>query len=93
MVDNRVAILTTIFPMNADYLNEFFASLASQTHSAFDVVVVNDGYGSLDEFFFRYPFINIILFKSPAPPNFKTWDILISKQIINRLRRNLKILG
>ena len=68
MVDNRVAILTTIFPMNADYLNEFFASLASQTHSAFDVVVVNDGYGSLDEFFFRYPFINIIEVESQDTP-------------------------
>jgi len=46
---NGVAFLTTIFPMNKQYLLDFFGSLTRQTYDKFDVVVVNDGYSDLDE--------------------------------------------
>lgn len=39
----KVAFLTTIFPMNGQYLVDFFDSLQHQTNNNFDVIVVNDG--------------------------------------------------
>lgn len=40
----KVAFLTTIFPMNKQYLYDSFDSLTTQTYRDFDIVVVNDGY-------------------------------------------------
>lgn len=45
----KVAFLTTIFPMDEQYLYDFFDSLKTQTHKEFDVIVVNDGYKNLEE--------------------------------------------
>ena len=45
----KIAFLTTIFPMNKQYLYDFFDSLKNQTCQNFDVIVVNDGYKEFDE--------------------------------------------
>ena len=45
----RIAFLTTIFPMNEQYLVDFFNSLQNQTYNNFDVIVVNDGYKEFEE--------------------------------------------
>ena len=41
---NKVAFLTTIFPVREDFLIDFFDSLSKQTYNKFDVLVVNDGF-------------------------------------------------
>lgn len=45
----KTAFLTTIFPMNKQYLYNFFGSLLNQTYKNFDVIVVNDGYEEFQE--------------------------------------------
>ncbi|MDN5059235.1 glycosyltransferase [Aliarcobacter butzleri] len=45
----RVAFLTTIFPMNKQYLYDFFNSLVEQTYKNFEIIVVNDGYEYFEE--------------------------------------------
>lgn len=44
----KTAFLTTIFPMNKQYLYDFFNSLKNQTYQNFDLIVVNDGYKDFD---------------------------------------------
>ena len=44
---NRVAFLTTVYPMNLVHLNEMLESLVNQSYKNFDLVVVND---NLQEF-------------------------------------------
>lgn len=45
----KTAFLTTIFPMNEQYLYDFFDSLKNQICQNFDVIVVNDGYKEFEE--------------------------------------------
>lgn len=45
----NIAFLTTIFPMNEQYLYDFFNSLENQTYKYFDVIVVNDGYKDFEK--------------------------------------------
>ncbi len=40
----KISFLTTIFPMNKQFLYDFFNSLKNQTYKVFDVIVINDGY-------------------------------------------------
>jgi glycosyltransferase involved in cell wall biosynthesis len=47
---NRVAFLTTVFPMDLVYLKEMLDSLVVQSFTDFDLVVVNDGFGEFSEF-------------------------------------------
>jgi len=44
----KTAFLTTVFPMNESFLDDFFESLQKQTYEIFDVIVVNDGYENLE---------------------------------------------
>lgn len=46
---NRVAFLTTVFPMELDYLKKMLDSLMQQSFTDFDLIVVNDGLIELDE--------------------------------------------
>lgn len=46
---NKIAFLTVIFPLNDEYLLDFFQSLDNQTFKDFDLIVVNDGYKNLDK--------------------------------------------
>ncbi|MFT6986708.1 MAG: sugar O-acyltransferase (sialic acid O-acetyltransferase NeuD family) [Psychromonas sp.] len=56
----KIAFLTTLFPTELDYINDFFASLASQTLQNFDVVALNDGYSEFNKIKEKYPTLNII---------------------------------
>lgn len=61
---NNIAFMTTIFPMDKTYLDDFFASLQNQTYKEFDIIVLNDGYGNLKSIKEKYPFLKIIELKS-----------------------------
>ena len=65
---NRVAFLTTIFPMNPEYLFVFFTSLQKQTYQQFDVIVVNDGYEGLEVLRKKFSTLNIIELKHSGSP-------------------------
>ena len=45
----KIAFLTTIYPIEDDYLYTFFDSLDGQTFKNFDLIVVNDGYLNFDK--------------------------------------------
>ena len=49
MESNKISFLTTIFPMNRQYLYDFFDSLKNQTYKKFDIIVVNDGYKDFEK--------------------------------------------
>ena len=57
---NKVAFLTTIFPVREDFLIDFFDSLSRQTYDKFDVLVVNDGYKNFISIKKRYQNLSII---------------------------------
>jgi glycosyltransferase involved in cell wall biosynthesis len=46
---NKISLLTTIFPMDIEYLYAFFDSLKNQTYKNFDVIVINDGYSNFQK--------------------------------------------
>lgn len=54
-MSKKTAFLTTIFPLEKKYLQQFFSSLQQQSYSNFDVIIINDGYEDFsvlqDEFF------------------------------------------
>ena len=56
----NVAFLTTIFPMEEQFLIDFFDSLSGQTYDNFDVVVVNDGYDNFYDVKIKYQNLSII---------------------------------
>lgn len=56
----KIAFLTTIFPMNEQFLYNFFDSLIGQTHNKFDVVVVNDNYDNFYDIKIKYKNLSII---------------------------------
>lgn len=61
MMKNKIAFLTTIFPINKQYLYDFFDSLKNQTYQNFDLIVVNDEYRDFDSIKMRYnKILNII---------------------------------
>ena len=51
---SKVAFLTTIFPNNDEYLDNFFDSLKNQTFKDFDVIIVNDNYEDFDNIRKKY---------------------------------------
>jgi len=66
---NNVAFLTTIFPMEEQFLIDFFDSLSKQTYKNFDVIVVNDGYEDFDKIKEKYCELNVVelpCLKTPA---------------------------
>ena len=42
MKRNKIAFLTTIFPVSKIFLEPFFKSLQNQTYAGFDVIVLNE---------------------------------------------------
>ena len=56
----NVAFLTTIFPMEKQFLIDFFDSLSGQTYDNFDVIVVNDGYDNFYDIKMKYQNLSII---------------------------------
>ena len=66
---NKISLLTTIFPMNRQYLYDFFDSLKNQTYKNFDVIVLNDGYKDFKKIKTAYDqTLNIIELKSSNTP-------------------------
>ena len=69
MQSNKISFLTTIFPMNRQYLFDFFNSLINQTYKKFDVIVVNDGYKDFEKIKTIYAQnLNIIELKYSSTP-------------------------
>ena len=66
---NKVAVLTTVFPMKEEYLCSFFESLEKQTCKKFDVIVVNDGYAAFEELSYRYSSLEIVELVSSGTPS------------------------
>ncbi len=68
--NTKVAFLTTIFPMNEQYLYDFFDSLENQTYKNFDIIVVNDGYKNFEVIKAKYSLnlkiIELLYSSSPA---------------------------
>ncbi len=60
MNDHEIAILTTIYPMDPVFVDEFFFSLNNQTVDMFDILIVNDGFGSLAKVKSKYRKLNIV---------------------------------
>ena len=59
-MNHKISVLTTIFPMPKEYLDDFFVSLQKQTCKNFDVIVVNDGYDNFHDIKAEYGSLNII---------------------------------
>ena len=57
---NKVAFLTTIFPMKVEFLYTFFDSLREQSYKKFDIIVVNDMYENFNDLKEKYSDLNII---------------------------------
>ena len=67
-MNQQIAFLTTIFPMQKEYLYDFFNSLKKQTYKEFDIIVVNDGYENFKELESKYSELNIIELKYSNTP-------------------------
>ena len=59
MKQNKICVLTTVFPVSEPYLKKFFISLLNQTYKQFDVLVFNDGVNHIS---IKNPDLNIIEF-------------------------------
>ena len=58
---NSTAFLTTVYPGSDCFIKEMLVSLAAQTCTAFDLVILNDGVENLIEFVDAYaPLIKVI---------------------------------
>ncbi len=64
----KIAFLTTIYPIEDDYLYTFFDSLDGQTFKNFDLIVVNDGYLNFDKIKKKYNNLAIMELKSSDTP-------------------------
>jgi glycosyltransferase involved in cell wall biosynthesis len=63
-----VAFLTTIFPMEEQFLIDFFDSLSGQLYDNFDVIVVNDGYDNFYDVKMKYQNLSIIELSCSGTP-------------------------
>lgn len=62
----KIAFLTTIFPMDEQYLFDFFNSLDNQTYKKFDIIIVNDGYLGFTQLKQQYSHLNILEISSAS---------------------------
>jgi len=79
---NSIAFSTTIYPMMESYLDDFFYSLSKQTELNFDLIVLNDGFGSIEKYKLKYPMLSIVeLLCSDTPANNRkfSFDFIKSK--------------
>jgi len=60
LMNSKIAILTTIFPMEEQYLEEFLSSLENQTFKEFEIIVVNDGYREFNKLKNKYKNLTFI---------------------------------
>jgi hypothetical protein len=57
---NKIAFLTTIYPVDVTFVDVFFDSLINQSNKAFDVIVVNDGFIAFEKVKEKFSCLNII---------------------------------
>lgn len=67
-MNQTIAVLTTIFPMEKKYLFDFFNSLQNQTAKNFNLIVVNDGYDDFSELLILYKDIRVVELKHNGTP-------------------------
>ena len=68
MKQNKIAFLTTIFPVSKIFLEPFFKSLQNQTYAGFDVIVINDSIDDWSEIKNQFRDLNIIEFNVSFSP-------------------------
>jgi len=56
----KVAFLTTIYPIDIRYVDDFLNSLNNQTNRLFDLIIANDGFCGIENFKQKYRGLNII---------------------------------
>jgi len=62
-MNKKIAVFTTIFPMEVEYLHDFFDSLERQTYKNYDIIIINDGYKYFNSLEKKYNKLNIIELK------------------------------
>lgn len=67
-MDEKIAFLTVVFPMEDDYVIDFFASLNSQTFKDFDLIVVNDKFKHLHKITNQFPDLRITVLNFSDTP-------------------------
>ena len=79
---NKIAFLTTIYPVDESFVDDFFCSLSKQTKTSFDIILANDGFLELEKFKHKYHCLNILEIE-PAKSIAKNREILIKYAIDN----------
>lgn len=69
MKKSNIAFFTVVFPANINYLHDFFNTLKNQTIKNFDIIIVNDGIDSFNEFLIAYAEFNIVELKYSDTPS------------------------
>lgn len=78
----KVAFLTTLFPVPDDYIHDYMRSLSNQSWKAFDLILLNDGFGDFQRFKEQYKNLNII--ELPSANNIaKNREVLIKFALSN----------
>lgn len=65
---NKVAFFSVVYPSVKPYLDNFFKSLNNQTFKKFDLVIINDGFGSIKLYKDLYSSLNIVEIELTLPP-------------------------
>ena len=60
----KVAFLTTLYPTDKEYIDEFLSSLTAQTYKDYHLIVVNDGYKYFNHF--KKQFNNLKFIELPS---------------------------
>tara|TARA_Y100000588_G_scaffold393459_1_gene509563 strand:+ start:382 stop:1242 length:861 start_codon:yes stop_codon:yes gene_type:complete len=60
MKHNNTAFLSVIYPQMRPFIEDFFRSLQNQSDPSFDLIIVNDGFGSLKRLLQEFSQLNII---------------------------------
>jgi len=67
-MSEKIAFLTVVFPMEENYLTDFFSSLSAQTFKNFDLVVVNDQLQNLDKMIAQFADLKITVLNFSDTP-------------------------
>ena len=65
---HEVSVLTTVYPGSEKYFNRFLESISSQTNKLFELIIINDGFNSLNAYLKQYKTISFIVIDSNKSP-------------------------